>query len=204
MTTELLMASEEQEKIAFKENRTHYLLVGWGGNFEKGMEIRNMEQLRLEATSGHGLVQSLCSKQSFLEQVVPDLVQLGFVYLQVWRLGSLSGQPVPLFGYPHHGKILPCVQRELNCSCTSVCFPSFLSCWGTPNQEFGSVSFTASHQRSLVEGKTGAAAIKGTREDESVGNADKQGTDRVAEEHSNVGPSNTADLNELQVTSLDA
>lgn len=50
----------------------------------------------------------------------------------------------------------------------------------------------------------GAAGIKGTREDKSVGNADKQGTERVTEEHSNVGSSNTADLNALQVTSLDA
>lgn len=50
----------------------------------------------------------------------------------------------------------------------------------------------------------GAAGIKGTREDKFVGHADKQGTDRVTEEPSNEGPSNTADLNALQVTSLDA
>lgn len=46
--------------------------------------------------------------------------------------------------------------------------------------------------------------MKGIREDKFVGNSDKQGTDRVTEQHSNVGPSNTADLNALQVTSLDA
>lgn len=50
----------------------------------------------------------------------------------------------------------------------------------------------------------GAAGTKGIREVESVGNADKQDTDRVTEERSNVGPSSTADLNVLQVTSLDA
>lgn len=59
-------------------------------HFEKGMEMRNMEQLKLEATFGHCLVQSPCSKQSLLEQIVPDLVQLGLVYLEVWRLHSLS------------------------------------------------------------------------------------------------------------------
>lgn len=96
------------------------------------------------------------------------------------------------------------VQRERNCSCVSVCLPCFLSCYGTPNQEFGSVFFTPSHQKSLVQSKMGAAGIKGIREDKSVGNADRQGTDRVTEEHSNVSPSNTADLNALQVTSLDA
>lgn len=46
--------------------------------------------------------------------------------------------------------------------------------------------------------------MKGIREDKFVGNSDKQDTDRVTEQHSNVGPSNTADLNALQVTSLDA
>lgn len=118
MMTELLMVSKEQGKIAFKENRTHYLLVGWGeggGHYEKGMEIKNMEQLRLEATCGHGLAQSLCSKQSFLEEVVPDLSS--------WALGiSKCGDCTVSLGNLFHclatltmEKKFPNIQREPNC-----------------------------------------------------------------------------------------
>lgn len=35
MMTKLLMVSEEQEKIAFKENRTCYLLAGWGDTLKR-------------------------------------------------------------------------------------------------------------------------------------------------------------------------
>lgn len=162
-----------------------------------------MEQLRLEATFGHCLVQSLCSKQSpradcsrpcpvglrispSVETTQPLQVTCSTIWLpSPWKNASQCSE-----GTEH--------------SCVSVCFCCFLSCYGTPSQEFGSVFFTPSHQRSLVQSKMGAAGMKGIREDKFVGNSDKQGTDRVTEQHSNVGPSNTADLNALQVTSLDA
>jgi len=45
--------------------------------------------LRLEGTSGERLVKTSCSEQCHLEQVAQDYAQLGFQYLQRWRLQAL-------------------------------------------------------------------------------------------------------------------
>lgn len=99
-------------------------------------------------------------------------------------------------------KMFPSVQRELNTPVSQ--FVSVASCPVTGHQT-KSLALSSLHPpiRDPL-GKMGASGMKGIREDKFVGNSDKQDTDRVTEQHSNVGPSNTADLNALQVTSLDA
>ena len=52
-------------------------------------------------------------KQGHLEQAAQDLFQVDFEYLQVRRIHSLSGQPVPVLHHPQSKDILPRVQLEL-------------------------------------------------------------------------------------------
>lgn len=54
--TELLIVNEEQEKIAFKENRTHYFFCWLDGGTLKREWKSNVEELRLEATCGQSRV----------------------------------------------------------------------------------------------------------------------------------------------------
>ena len=51
-------------------------------------------------------------KQGHLELVAQDHVQMAFKYLQVWRLDSLPGQPVPVLTHLHSERGLPDVERE--------------------------------------------------------------------------------------------
>ena len=51
-------------------------------------------------------------KQDHLELVAQDSVQLGFEYLQGWRLHTLPGQAVPVLSHPHSKNRFPDVQRE--------------------------------------------------------------------------------------------
>lgn len=51
---------------------------------------------------------NLLIKQRHLEPIV----QLVFYYLHSWRLHHHSGQPAPVFGHPHSGKVFSEVQME--------------------------------------------------------------------------------------------
>ena len=68
------------------------------------------------AQVGRGLLRSrglpLQLKHGHLELVAQVCIQLGFAYLQGWRLHNLSGQPVPVLGHPHSKRVFPDVQRE--------------------------------------------------------------------------------------------
>jgi len=52
-------------------------------------------------------------KQGHLEQVVQDLIQTDFEYLQRRRLHSLSGQTLPVLCHPQSKEVLSHVQLEL-------------------------------------------------------------------------------------------
>uniref|UniRef100_A0A8B9Q4U4 Transmembrane protein 19 n=1 Tax=Apteryx owenii TaxID=8824 RepID=A0A8B9Q4U4_APTOW len=56
---------------------------------------------------------TLLLKQGHLEHVAQDPVQVGFEYLQGWRLHNLSGQPVPVLCHPHSKEVFHYVQLEL-------------------------------------------------------------------------------------------
>lgn len=51
-------------------------------------------------------------RQSQLEPVAQDQVQMAFEYLKVWRLCNISGQPLPMIGHPRSKKVLPDVPTD--------------------------------------------------------------------------------------------
>lgn len=51
-------------------------------------------------------------EQAYLAPVTQDHVQLGFEYLQGWRVHSLSRQPVPVLSHPDGKKMLRDVHRR--------------------------------------------------------------------------------------------
>ena len=78
----------------------------------------------MEGTSGGPLVQSFPPKRGESEQAAQDHAQLGFEYVQIWRLHHLSWQPVPVLGHPHSKKT--CFPRSRgNLLCFSL-FPSLM------------------------------------------------------------------------------
>ena len=56
----------------------------------------------LPGSAGDDLVRLLL-KQDHPEQVAQDCAQLGFEYVQGWKLHSLSRQPGPVFDYQKKG-----------------------------------------------------------------------------------------------------
>lgn len=60
--------------------------------------------LRLEGIPGDCLVQQAYSEWSFINTVSPGHVQLGFEYIQKWRLHNFSEQPVPLLEHLYSEK----------------------------------------------------------------------------------------------------
>lgn len=133
--TELLIVSEEQEKIAFKENRTHYFFVGWMGALwkENGNQPWKSWGWKPHVDKAE-FPRATCSRPCPVGLWVSPNVE---PTQPLWATCSTVWLPSPW-------KMLPKIQRELNCCCPSVCFLFFLSCLGTPNQE------SVSHQRSLV------------------------------------------------------
>jgi len=49
-------------------------------------------------------------RQSHLEPVAPENVQMAFEYLQRWRLHNLPGPPMPVLSHPHSKKVFLDVQ----------------------------------------------------------------------------------------------
>lgn len=49
---------------------------------------------------------TICSHHVQLQYVVWDCVQLGFAYLQGWKLCNFLGQPAPVFDHPDSKKVL--------------------------------------------------------------------------------------------------
>jgi len=109
------------------------------------------------------------------------------------RLHSFSGQSVPVFDYPHHGKVFSDGRRDP----PLFQFVPIASC-PVPGHQTKSLALSSLHP------PVRDPRNKKHQGRQSAGNLDKQHTDRVTEERSNTGPSNTVDLNALQVTSLDA
>lgn len=66
-------------------------------------ELRNIWGCK--GASGDGLLHLSSSRQYHLKLVTQVLFQLGLEYLQGWRLHSLSGQPMPVFDFPHSERI---------------------------------------------------------------------------------------------------
>lgn len=106
----------------------------WKGNGDQKHGTAEAESHIWTWSSPIPLVPILIQSRGSWSRLFQILSLLGFGYLQVWRLHSPSGPPVPLFGYPHHGKMCPNAQREQYSSCASVCFPCFLSCYGHPTK----------------------------------------------------------------------
>lgn len=72
--------------------------------------LRKIEWLRLEGTSGSHLIQPPCSSKVTCSQL--PSIQTAFEYLQGWRLHNLPGQPMPVLIHSHSEKALPDIQRE--------------------------------------------------------------------------------------------
>lgn len=96
------------------------------------------------------------SRQGQLEQVAQDHAQLGYQYLQGWRLHILSEQSVPVFEHPHSKKSLYLCFSGISCAedcspwpvTTSVCRPPPGSLWAL--SVFPSVQPTAQAAASLI------------------------------------------------------
>lgn len=61
------------------------------------MTWQNPKLLQLERVSGNHLLQPSAQTRVYLKLVSQSHIQVGFGYLQQWRLHSLSGQPMPVF-----------------------------------------------------------------------------------------------------------
>lgn len=69
-------------------------------------------------------------KQGQLWQIARDCIQLGFEYLQKWRLHHVPRQSIPEFDHCHSKKMFSCVQMRFNVY--SVCAHRVLSCHWAP------------------------------------------------------------------------
>jgi len=75
---------------------------------------RIIEQFGLQGTFQGHLVQPPCNKQGhlLLDQAAQSPIQPNLECFQGWGIHHLSGQPVPVFHYPHCKKPLAYIQAK--------------------------------------------------------------------------------------------